>query len=475
MDRRTFESPMDWEYQNGPPVDQSSPFAKFSQKPPVSSFDSPSKFGRNNTNPFETATPSRMSPFKQDQPRPPHASFFNPQLSRKPSAPQFRNPAFTTPQRRVDELAYSEFSGAESSPAMTDTSEMPVDTPETDRRDDLGKASVTTASRSIFSTSPIRSRTPGRGEIARGNRDKVRKRKRLQSDRDVGSVRSRLPHDSDESDSDWEDGSQRRIKGQGKGQQPKKGMVSSFLAAVSDHPSAPAILSKWLQLGVNIILLGIVLFGILAILSQIRSDLYHASEKAREALVAQAKACERDYIQNHCFPKESRPRRLEQDCNEWEACMNQNVEDVLLVQVSAKNLAEIMNEFVGVLTFKTWGFIMSLFLVAVVASNIGFGHLRESTLSTPARPAESLQSPAAHPLLGAAAHDPSQAYIWAPIQTPGHRIRRNVFANEASDTDNSPDVKSIMPPQTPSGRRSLSKGERGRSPAKGMRSPSKGY
>lgn len=79
-------------------------------------------------------------------------------------------------------------------------------------------------------------------------------------------------------------------------------------------------------------------------------------------------------------------------------------------------------------------------------------------------------------------HDPSQAYIWAPIsQTPRH-IRRGLFAagaDEATDTDNSPDqVRAIMaPPQTPSGRRSPSRGEkgRGRSPAKFGRSPSKGY
>ena len=31
MNRRTFEGPMDWEYQNQPPVDFSSPFAKLSQ------------------------------------------------------------------------------------------------------------------------------------------------------------------------------------------------------------------------------------------------------------------------------------------------------------------------------------------------------------------------------------------------------------------------------------------------------------
>ena len=35
MDRRTYEGPMDWEYQSQPPVDHSSPFAKFSQKQPT--------------------------------------------------------------------------------------------------------------------------------------------------------------------------------------------------------------------------------------------------------------------------------------------------------------------------------------------------------------------------------------------------------------------------------------------------------
>lgn len=33
MDRRTFEGPMDWEYQSQPPVDHTSPFAKLGQKP----------------------------------------------------------------------------------------------------------------------------------------------------------------------------------------------------------------------------------------------------------------------------------------------------------------------------------------------------------------------------------------------------------------------------------------------------------
>jgi len=235
---------------------------------------------------------------------------------------------------------------------MTDTSEVPAETPDNDREDeDFRRTTITphTSNRSLFGKSTGRSRTPGRGEVPRGNRDKVRKRKRQLGDRDVGSVRSRLPHGSDESDSDWEEDPKSK-KGKGK----RQSWFNSFLAAVSDNPSAPAILSKWLQLGVNVILLSLVLFGIFAIVSQIRSDLSHANDKARAVIVNEMALCSEHYLKNQCSPRANRAPALEGPCNEWEACMNQDASAIMKVQVSARNVAEIMNEFVGVLTFKTW-------------------------------------------------------------------------------------------------------------------------
>ncbi|KAL2261579.1 hypothetical protein VTK26DRAFT_3842 [Humicola hyalothermophila] len=486
MARRTHEGLMDWEYQNQPAMDLSSPFAKFSQKA-QSSFSSPSKPERSNANPFVFSDTVRGSPSKlQDQPRPPQSSSFRPQLQHQPSGPAFRNPAFTTPQKRVDELVFSEFSGAESSPAMTDTTEFPADTPEIEHTGEgVGKLTLTpSASKTLFSKTLLRNHTSARGEIARGTRDKVRKRKRLPGDTDVSSGRSRLARASDDSDSDWEETSKPRSKGSKSRKAVQQGWVGSFLSAVSDHPSAPAILSKWLQLAVNVILLSLVLFGIFAILAQIRSDLSHASEKARAGIVNEMAKCKDNYIKNGCAPSASRPPALDGPCNEWESCMNQDPSAVMIGQISARNIAQIMNEFVGVLTFKTWGFILSIFLVAVVASNVGFAFLRESTLAQQSvKPTEPLHSPPAvpPPMFGPAAHhNPQQAYIWAPIgQTPRH-VRKTLFAaaGDASDTDNSPDFKALLPPpQTPSLRRSPSKGDRGRSPSKGLRvrSPSKGY
>jgi hypothetical protein len=170
----------------------------------------------------------------------------------------------------------------------------------------------------------------------------------------VGSVRPRLPHDSDDSDSDWEQEAGAGSKAKRTGKTARRGWFNNFLSAVSDHPSAPAILSKWLQLGVNVILLSTVLFGIFAILSQVRSDLAHATEKARAAVINEASVCAENFRKNACAPRASRPPALDGPCNEWEVCMNQDASAILITHVTVQNVAEILNDLVGALTFKTW-------------------------------------------------------------------------------------------------------------------------
>ena len=320
----------------------------------LGSFDSPSRFGRQHPNPF--ASTARSSPLKSSEP--PHSTFFNPQIPR-PTAPQFRNPAFTTPQKRLDELQFSEVSGAESSPAMTDTSEVAPETPDVDRDEDLGRMTVTphTANRTLFGKSTSRSRTPGRGELPRGNRDKVRKRRRQQGDRDVGSVRPRLPHEPDESGSEWEGELTSRAsseRGTGSKRGIKEGWFGGFLTAIGNHPTAPTILAKWLQLCINMLLIGVVLWVGLAILNTVRSDLTHATERARSEMLNQMSQCETHFLANRCAPKADRLPALAEDCDRWDACMNQDQDAVMRVQISARNFAEIVNEFVGIISWKAW-------------------------------------------------------------------------------------------------------------------------
>ncbi|KIH87368.1 nuclear envelope protein [Sporothrix brasiliensis 5110] len=561
MSRRTFEGPMDWEYQNNRgPVDVSSPFSQIPQRPfmgpSFGSSDSPSKLARS-ANPFASIGANAASssfhanppsPSKQQFPRPPSSSIFNaPSTKSYPAASPFRNPAFTTPQKPREDI-FSEASGAEESPAVqSDASMAAEDTPEYERFDsELAQATITPASavnRKLFHdendspastqsqqrqaspSRPTSSHASGRGAVPRGKldylfgrRDRVRKRKRQLGDKDVGSVRSRhnsngnnnnyTSDESDDSDaSEWTDGGRsqrRRGGGDGKkgrrgregggpstdGTTVKRGAIGSLFSAIHDHPNVPLILSWWLQLGMNVFFMAVVMWFVWGGISMMRADISHAADAARSRLLAQMNDCAHEYTKNRCAPLSERLPALNVMCNEWEVCMNQDPSSVMKLQVSAKNVAEIINEFVGVMSFKAWGFILSAMLAVILASNMGFSRFRDAAFVDNAKP--NLPSPhayASQPVGGPpgpsslpSSQDPNQAYIWAPIgQTPRH-IRREFMLqpDTPTDTDGSPDVvrAAIMPPpQTPSFRRSPSKGERERSPAKAKanRSPNKVY
>lgn len=441
------------------------------------------------------------SPSKSQQP--PLSSMFRPSLQNRPQAPAFRNPAFTTPQRRFDEAA-SEMSGAETSPALTDASDAPTETPEPDSRDDFRNMTITPATRrNIFgggALSPSKSvHASGRGELPRTRdarqRDKIRKRRRQFGDRDVGSVRPRLNHESGESDSDWEEpdgdswqGGPGKAGGGRRGRRGSPGWFSSFLTTIHDHPNAPVIMSWWIQCGVNLFfaLMGVALFAAMG--SMIVSDFRYAAGEARSRLLAEMEACTHEYTKNRCAPKADRLPALAVVCDEWESCMNQDPEKIKSLAISSKQMAVTINEFFNVLSFKAWGFILSLVIVFLLANNLGLSKFRQSMSSgvsgasapAPSQPASS--GPPQH--LFPPSQDPKQAFIWAPV-TPKN-LRRGIFLNDTPETDDSPqsEVKAIMPAGTPSGRRNPSKGDRDRdrgydrgyshSPSK-SRSPSKFY
>ncbi|KAK4199824.1 Di-sulfide bridge nucleocytoplasmic transport domain-containing protein [Triangularia verruculosa] len=492
MDRRGTEGLMDWEPERQLGIDPSSPFAAaLPKKFGLSPFETPvSRFSKVSNDPFASVV-RKSSPLKQDHPAPPHAAFFSPQIQNKPSGPAFRNPAFTTPrnpafttpQKRFEDTPMSEVSDADSSPAMTDTSILPADTPDIEH---IGMKSAATPSpiKLMFNRNVERNRLAGKGELPKsGPRDKVRKRKRLFGDRDVGSVRSRLPHESDESDSDIPEGSKALVKNSKQKKIRKRGWLSDFLAALSDNPNAPAVLSRWLQLGANILLTCLAFIVVIEIGKQVRNDLSLEGERAKADLISEIGKCAEEFSRNRCSPKAERPPYLDVVCNEWEVCMHRDPNIIIQTNISVRKVAEILNEFVGVISYKTWAFLLTIFLATLFATNVGFGRLRDpgpSHHTNAPAPAPPLQSP---PAMAPMLPVPSDGYFWAPVGMTPKSVRKQLLG-EATDTDDSPVQRAIMaPPQTPSLRRSPSKEyrdrerERDRSPSKGsrQRSPSKNY
>ncbi|WYZ39054.1 hypothetical protein EsH8_III_000968 [Colletotrichum jinshuiense] len=487
MDRRTYESPMEWEYQDHGPLDATSPFSHVAKSNTKNIFKSPNKFASSKPNPF--ASPSKPNLFANSPSKPltalPQTSLFSPRIQSSNTAPPFRNPAFTTPRKPFDETAFSEASGAESSPALTENSEFPDDTPDVDRFEDMNMGAMTPSKvdKSFrYGKAGLQSskrHAPGKGEIPRGGREypAIRKRKRHNLDRDVGSVRYHGSQDWGDSEYDSAGDGSRSTSARGKGSKKKNGRswVSNLFHTLEEHPNAPENLYRWIQLLVNCIIVSAFVFFCWSILDTVRSDIRTANEAARLEIESRMAECRSEYQLNECSKKD-RPA-LKAMCDEWYECMIQDPSAIMRVRVTVKQIAEILNEFAGAMQVKAWVFFFGILFLCIVANNLTLGRLANTASAN--RPAPSHRAASGAAPEPSIIPEPSQAYMWVPIQTPSHR-RHLQYDNDDTDTDGAspPKLKSLMPPRTPSGRRSPSKSDRDRlrSPIKyGGLSPVKGY
>ncbi|PNY29440.1 Nitrogen assimilation transcription factor nit-4 [Tolypocladium capitatum] len=453
MNSRSFEGPMDWEYQDRGPFDPTSPFAQAANGASRNMFGSPFKSPSRPSNPpVNLATPSKS------QPPPPQTSRFTPQLSSRNVAPPFRNPAFTTPRRPVDEVVLSEASGAEDSPALTEASDYPNDTPEADHWTDanMGGAIVPLridkATRYGRSGLSLKKHASGKGEI-RIHRDLsvgARKRKRHNYDRDVGSL-SRHHHaqDSDtwDSDSDTSVPPRTSKRSQGKDEQSQaKGTFELFFHFLNKYPNAPDHMQRWMQFGANLFLVSVVAYLGWSVVSTVRSDIYKANEIARQELMSKMTECQSQYRMNECAKKDRPALRV--ICEEWHDCMMQNPESILRVKVTAKQVAEIINEFSEAMHLKAWGVVLAFILVC---TTVNVGSLGRQSGHKPATSPPAQTAGAAHDT--GRSPDITPGYMLVPVQTP--RMQRRAMLDEGTDTDSSPlNMKPELTHYTPSGRRS---------------------
>ncbi|CAI4214217.1 unnamed protein product [Parascedosporium putredinis] len=329
MDRRTYESPMDWEYQGTGPVDITSPFTHIARNNPKNSniFSSPAKHApqRSLPNTQIPTTPSRH------QVSAPSSSFFTPRIPVVQPAPPFRNPAFTTPRRPFDDIALSEASGAESSPAFTENSDFPNDTPDIDRIGDLNMATITPSRidkglRYAKNSMQPRRHAAGRGEIPRPTKDHgvvdfVRKRKKRNYDRDSGSSRNRHGW-VDDSDLDSEDSIVRERM----------------------NPDFAEQAHKLIRLSLHLILVGSIMFVGWKGYSAVSADITTANRAAQAARLNKIAECTKQYRENQCVQNLPALREL---CEQWKNCMTDDPEAIFMVRNTIKEVASILNEFSG--------------------------------------------------------------------------------------------------------------------------------
>lgn len=339
MNRRTHESPMDFEWQNpGGPADTTSPFYKLSQsvrrsklrvcifrwhqtdKYDTAGFDSPSKpLTQVNAPSFFSATPAK-------------------------TAPQFRNPSFTTPRKPFDADLFSETSGAESSPADNADAE---DTPE-----NIGKKTHIVAAKvkqPIFGKYGLGwGHSPGRSDVKRTNRhtetalQKARKRKRI--DRDHYTVARR---GSSESEAE----SSRPTSRDNEKVQREEGWLGSFFTNLERRKDLPYVLSHYPQILLNFFLFGCIVWLIVNFLLVAAGDLRHAQQEEQAVVIAEIAKCNQDYLENRCAP-ETRLPALQSVCHAWEICMDRNPASVSKSRLTAQAMGQALNSFIEPISWK---------------------------------------------------------------------------------------------------------------------------
>lgn len=311
-------------------------------------FSSPSK--SQSQNPFSNPPPI-STPTKQQGSGAP-SSFFTPRIPGSQTAPPFRNPAFTTPRKPFDDLALSEASGAESSPALTEPSDYQNDTPELDRMAELNMATITPSridkGLRYSKSGQSRRHAPGRGEIPRPGKDHsavdlVRKRKRRNYDRDVATTRH----------SGWEDsGDDSDDSTHPRSRDKRSSKKSGWLGGISGmNPHFTEDAHKLVSLSLHVVLACSVIFVGWKGYSAVHADIATANRSAQAARLNKIAECTKQYQENQCAQNLPALREL---CEQWRNCMTDDPEAIFMVRNTIKEVASIINEFSGEMHLKSW-------------------------------------------------------------------------------------------------------------------------
>ncbi|PYI11927.1 nuclear envelope protein Brr6 [Aspergillus sclerotiicarbonarius CBS 121057] len=377
MDKRSAESPMDFEWQTRAPGDVTSPFYQLSvqhdnKKRPHSTFDSPEK--------------KTMPALRQPNSQP---FLFSRPKSQVPETPKpFNQSAFMTP-RKFD-VDFS--SGAEnmSSPEHADNEDTPEQPSKSHRN-------------SLYSMYGRFAPSPGRGEIPRLNHysnalaRRVQKRRRRDKALDV-QLRRDSDDESDRPSSSEIQPTKQRQKGQG--QEAATGSrltsFSDFFALLEAHPNVPSILSWWAQLVVNLSLFSLAVYVVFGFVSAIRAEFEQAAEEVSDTILAEMAACAKSYVDNRCAGGDRLPA-LETVCENWERCMNRDPAKVGRAKVSAHTMAVIINSFIDPISWKAIMFFLATISTVTVVSNWSFRSFRNRLHQQDYTPSYSRQSSGQHP------------------------------------------------------------------------------
>ncbi|GME68174.1 unnamed protein product [[Candida] boidinii] len=153
------------------------------------------------------------------------------------------------------------------------------------------------------------------------------------------------------------------------------------LHSLLTDPRVPIVLSLYLQLFFNIVIVSIIGYFIYSFVSTIQADVQNKIDNYAAEVLQEISLCAREYQRNHCDPG-SRVPALEKSCMAWETCMERDPDSVGRAKIGAETFAEIINGFVKPISWKSVFTIFFLTVGSLVFTNVAFEAYRSFSSSS---------------------------------------------------------------------------------------------
>ncbi|KAF9203836.1 hypothetical protein BGZ49_005989 [Haplosporangium sp. Z 27] len=154
-------------------------------------------------------------------------------------------------------------------------------------------------------------------------------------------------------------------------QYPSKGRVWS------ENVDLPFILSGYVQVAMNTVFVGILIYIIANFIATIQSDVSMRMEGILNREIKKIERCRIDYYETYSCHKKHGPA-LFTVCENLLSCKEQPLPRIARATVAAETFAHIFNSFVNTMSYKTMGFVMVIVFGGLYFSNQAISSYRSN-------------------------------------------------------------------------------------------------
>ncbi|XXQ39786.1 Brl1/Brr6 domain-containing protein [Plasmodiophora brassicae] len=137
------------------------------------------------------------------------------------------------------------------------------------------------------------------------------------------------------------------------------------------HLLLPHVISGYLQLSFNIVIISFVMYALASFVSSVHGDIDNKVSEFSGTILNEIAECHNNYRANRCGTTDEVPA-MRTTCAMWERCMARDPTTVARTKLSAHTIGEILNGFVEPLSLKAMAFFTLFLFCFIIASNVAF-------------------------------------------------------------------------------------------------------